>query len=146
MKAITIHNPFASAIAEGVKRFETRTWPTKYRGVRLIHASRKDTRKEYPQAWNSHDRYCGAPPPLGAIVATALLVGCYRMNDEMIWLQGPTEKSFGNWAEGNYAWKLSNVVKLRNPILCKGRQGLWVPSMEVVKQVSEQVDNIYPTA
>ena len=40
MKAINIHQPWASVIAFGEKRFETRSWKTDYRGPLLIHASR----------------------------------------------------------------------------------------------------------
>ena len=40
MKAISIHQPWASLIAFGEKRFETRSWKTDYRGPLLIHASR----------------------------------------------------------------------------------------------------------
>lgn len=32
MKALTIWQPWASLIARGVKQYETRSWPTKYRG------------------------------------------------------------------------------------------------------------------
>ncbi|WP_409175497.1 hypothetical protein [Brevibacillus fortis] len=35
MKAITIHQPFATLIALGEKRFETRGWATRYRGPTL---------------------------------------------------------------------------------------------------------------
>ena len=41
MKAITIWQPYAQAIALGLKKFETRSWPTKYRGKLAIHASLK---------------------------------------------------------------------------------------------------------
>lgn len=38
MKAITLHQPWASLVAEGVKTIETRSWSTKYRGPLVIHA------------------------------------------------------------------------------------------------------------
>ena len=40
MKVITIKQPFATLIAEGLKEFEFRTWKTKYRGEILIHAGK----------------------------------------------------------------------------------------------------------
>ena len=40
MKVITIKQPFASLIAEGLKEYEFRTWKTKYRGEILIHAGK----------------------------------------------------------------------------------------------------------
>ncbi|MDX5091650.1 ASCH domain-containing protein, partial [Lactobacillus crispatus] len=41
MKAITIHQPWATLIALGEKQFETRSWETKYRGPLAIHAGKK---------------------------------------------------------------------------------------------------------
>ena len=37
MKALTVRQPWASLIAVGAKRVETRSWPTAYRGPRAIH-------------------------------------------------------------------------------------------------------------
>lgn len=44
MKALTLHQPHAFLIGEEAKIFETRSWPTKFRGLLAIHASR-DCRK-----------------------------------------------------------------------------------------------------
>jgi hypothetical protein len=41
MKALTIIQPWASLIAIGAKRFETRSWKTNYRGQLAIHAGKK---------------------------------------------------------------------------------------------------------
>lgn len=38
MKTLTLHQPWASLIAMGVKKIETRSWGTKYRGPLAIHA------------------------------------------------------------------------------------------------------------
>ncbi len=43
MKAISILQPWASLVALGHKKIETRSWNTKYRGELLIHASKKQT-------------------------------------------------------------------------------------------------------
>ncbi|MEY2355573.1 ASCH domain-containing protein [Lysinibacillus capsici] len=40
MKAITIKQPWATLIALGEKRFETRSWQTKYRIPIAIHAGK----------------------------------------------------------------------------------------------------------
>ncbi len=40
MKALSIKQPWAAAIATGLKTIETRTWKTKYRGPILIVAGR----------------------------------------------------------------------------------------------------------
>lgn len=40
MKALTLHQPWASLIATGAKTLETRSWPTRYRGPLAIHAAK----------------------------------------------------------------------------------------------------------
>lgn len=39
MKALTLWQPWASLVALGEKKIETRTWSTTYRGTLAIHAS-----------------------------------------------------------------------------------------------------------
>lgn len=39
MKAITVHQPYATLICSGVKSIENRSWSTEYRGRILIHSS-----------------------------------------------------------------------------------------------------------
>jgi len=98
MKIITLWQPWASLIAYDLKRYETRSWPTTYRGPLLIHAAKRpfvsaDGLKTLcPSgwaAWQDAMRNCAhlqaqAMPysyelPLGAVVAIADLKGCYRM-------------------------------------------------------------------
>ena len=38
MKVITLKQPWATLVAEGIKKYEFRTWKTNYRGKVLIHA------------------------------------------------------------------------------------------------------------
>ena len=85
MKALTLHQPFASLVAIGAKRIETRSWSTSYRGPLAIHASAKGPRTEadgtkaFDAALLAAYR-AGieveqiAPLPYGAVVATCRLV------------------------------------------------------------------------
>lgn len=41
MKAISLWQPWASLVAVGAKKIETRSWATKYRGSLAIHATKK---------------------------------------------------------------------------------------------------------
>lgn len=41
MRALTLHQPWASLVAAGVKQIETRSWSTSYRGPLAIHAGKK---------------------------------------------------------------------------------------------------------
>lgn len=42
MKALTLWQPWASLVAAGGKRLETRSWSTAYRGPLLIHAATRE--------------------------------------------------------------------------------------------------------
>lgn len=46
IKAISLHQPWASLIAMGFKKFETRSWGTNYRGKLVICAALKNTKQQ----------------------------------------------------------------------------------------------------
>jgi activating signal cointegrator 1 len=48
-KVLTLHQPWASLVAWGAKRIETRSWPTTYRGPLAIHAAQEFPR--YARKW-----------------------------------------------------------------------------------------------
>lgn len=90
MKAITIRQPWASLIASGDKLYETRSWPTNYRGPIAIHAAQKvdgDAFRYLTTPLPTIDQLerCGLTPenvgnlPRGAVIATAELVNVWRI-------------------------------------------------------------------
>ena len=133
MKAITIHQPWASLIAHGFKRYETRGWRTHYRGPIAIHAGKWVDKAavgmiqiRYPEIWKVIN-----PLPTGCIVAVAELSGCFISTEDFlhggfrkIWID-PQERDFGNFARNRCAWELTNVRRLPEPIPVRGQQGLW---------------------
>ena len=106
MKALTIHQPYASLIAVGAKRYETRSWATRYRGPIAIHAGTKEPRFPIPEYSDFGDAMCyalgscsywgGNPPkwcdapnaihfrddefPRGGVIAIADLVECHEID------------------------------------------------------------------
>lgn len=133
MKALTLWQPWATLIALGEKQYETRDWPTSYRGPLAIHAAKKwnaDIRAaaeddDIAEALAAHGLLRGCELPLGAIVATCRLVECHRMDWSLIDSISDKEEAFGDWDPGRYAWELADVVALPQPIPAKGAQGLW---------------------
>lgn len=127
MKAITILQPWASLIACGAKRIETRSWSTKYRGPLTIHAGRTVPNmdffppREEKALWNEDTQF-------GKVIAIAELVDCVEMTIERIaaWRNtyGDDEIAFGHFEPGRYAWILANVRRIE-PVPAKGRQRLW---------------------
>lgn len=147
MKAISLWQPWASAIAVGLKRFETRSWPTRYRGPLLIHAAKRWTGAERAFRGTAIERLRGMPEigddlrrsflgyssVLGSIVAVANLTDCmpicYHHNASEL------EQLFGDYTVGRWAWHLSEVRRIEDPVPCVGAQGLWTPSCEVVMRI-----------
>jgi len=134
IKAISLWQPWASLIALGEKKFETRSWPTNYRGLLAIHAARRWTKVQqnllrttpFTQAlgWYTDE----GDPPLGCIVAVAELTDCFLT--EQVSVNG-NEYAFGDWAPGRFAWCLENVRRLPVPVPWKGRQGFFDVELEL---------------
>jgi hypothetical protein len=85
--AITIQQPYASLIAVGAKKYETRSWQTNYRGKIAIHAGKKKADVCMTNCGNvdfalgfegSCDWY---KLPYGAVVAVADLIGCWKTTE-----------------------------------------------------------------
>lgn len=123
MKVITIKQPFATLIAEGLKEYEFRTWKTKYRGDILIHAGKgidKIAMKRY--------EHLNLDYPKGCIIARATLSDCMLIDEKM---KQKLEKENSLVYYGvlhssieHYGFKLDNVEKIK-PIETNGQLGLW---------------------
>ncbi len=138
MKAISIKQPWASLIIEGVKDIENRTWKTSYRGTVLIHSSSKPinnfvdigqflTVYQMIEAFENEFKL----GPLSAILGTVDIVDCV-INHPSIWAE-KTEatidfnlKPLTATYKPIYNWVLANPVKFENPILnVKGKLSFW---------------------
>jgi len=142
MKAITIHQPWASLIAIGAKRFETRGWKTNYRGPIAIHAGKKIHKEAFEQfhltLW-SYGIFLPTDLPTGAVVATANLQECFKVLRDVLGgvvnLESETRRTHFNtldkeyelgwYDDGRFAWQMSDVRRPPEPIPAKGQQGLW---------------------
>ena len=93
MKALTLHQPWASLIADGRKPFETRSWapPRSLIGRRIaIHAGRTvdpDAADQFGYARRVIGRTAEGKHPVtaypfkvGEVICTAMLRGAYRVN------------------------------------------------------------------
>jgi activating signal cointegrator 1 len=92
MKVVTLQQPFASLYAKGLKRIETRSWNTKFRGEILIHAA-SGKKKEFSDLYNSwkqpgeimdNDYFKGVDfndLPFGKIIGKVDIIGTVNTND-----------------------------------------------------------------
>ena len=124
MKVITIKQPWATLIAEGLKEYEFRTWNTKYRGEILIHAGLAIDKEALERFKDYNLEY-----PKGCIIAKAKITDSIKVDNNFINSIGPKDslvyKSIIENKSGNdYAFKLEQIEKI-NPIFVKGQLGLW---------------------
>lgn len=126
MKAISLWQPWASAIPLQLKRIETRGWSTNVRGRIAIHAAKRWT-KEEKQFHAARRRAGDALPevlPLGALVGTALLVRV-ATTESLVHTVSALEQMYGNYEAGRFGWILKDIVALPEPIPFNGRQGFF---------------------
>ncbi len=124
MKVLSIKEPFATLIKDGVKIYETRSWKTNYRGEIYIHASLSLSKSERLESAN---KYLKSELKPGRILCKSELVDCIPMTDEFIkYINKETsEYYYGLYSEGRYAWKLKVLEVLDEPIPAKGKLGIW---------------------
>lgn len=124
MKVITIKQPFASLIAEGIKEYEFRTWKTNYRGEILIHAGKGVDKKAMEKFSCYSLEY-----PKGCIIAKANLSDCIKIEDkekQMLKEKNPLvyNSIIKNSTWDGYGFKLENIEKIK-PITINGKLSLW---------------------
>lgn len=147
MKALSLYQPWAFLvmlaghidpdIAKLGKHFETRSWPTKYRGPLAIHAVKyippeveelcltEPFQKAFEAAGIKYD---GDIPlsrilPCGMVLAITNMVDCQKIKAYNI--PPEPESCFGDYRPGRFMWDLQDIKPLPEPIPAKGHQGLW---------------------
>lgn len=128
MRALTIRQPWAAAIAHGPKRVENRGGPipAKHLGTTiLIHAGAEEDDNALPRdmvrQWDQHFR---------AVVAVATLASCHQ-----------DEGCCRPWGfPGTWHWELTDVQALAHPPRpVRGQLGLWTVDDDVLAAVRRQI-------
>lgn len=130
MRAISLWEPWATAIAKGLKKIETRSWEPQFRGRVAIHAAKTTLHAKTI----IHPVFRQYFEPLGIIRTTQLNFGCVVAVCDLVRVE-PTEicereisqreYDFGNYDAGRFGWILENIVELTRPFAWKGRQGFF---------------------
>lgn len=140
--AISLWQPWATLLATGAKRIETRAWVPRWAaGTRIaIHAAKKWER-EQRELCNFDPRFreallAGAArgiwhyddPPRGAVVGFATFtraIGCEELASRIT----EEERAFGNYASRRYGWILEDAQAIA-PIPYRGQQGLFTVTLD----------------
>ena len=115
MKALSLWQPWASLIADGRKKIETRHWPLHYRGPLAIHAAMK-VDKEACYEFG----YSPLTIPRGAVLCIVNVDNCVQFPSSL----APPDP-YGDFYEGRYGFLLTLREVFKAPIPAKGMQGLW---------------------
>lgn len=148
---LTLWEPYASLIAVGAKRIETRSWPAPSWAIGqpiAIHAAKRFTAEqaedvlrcrwvlkaanfEAPADWPAGAWTVGQV--LGCVVCVAVLQYC----GEAPVAPTPLEAEFGSFGAGRFGWHLGEVMQLSNPVPWVGRQGLWAATAKLREAIQE---------
>ena len=137
MRALSLTQPWATAVAISLKQWETRSWTTSFRGEVAIHAS-----KGFPgwaKDFARSECTLGRLPkslPLGAIICLAEITDCratYPLSQDL----SAIERMYGDYAEGRYAFKIENVRPLKTPVAERGSLGFWAVGIETQAAIRE---------
>ena len=147
LKAITLYEPWASLMAIGAKRNETRGCRTSLRGDIAIHAAKKDygcsEAVGYAAVKAFRDRGLEpSPDTLGCIVA---VVNLYDVQPaERVYPTSSAEElAFGNYLCGRWIYLTHTVRRLAKPVPCRGFQSIgWTVPPNVEALVRAQVPKV----
>ena len=121
MKAITLKQPWATLVAEGIKKYEFRTWKTNYRGIVLIHAGAGIDKKEMEKFKDLNLDY-----PAKRIIAKVEIEDCLELNDDLNKkIIEENNIAYGSKYRNGYAWKLKNIKKIEIDEEINGKLGFW---------------------
>ena len=121
MKVLTLKQPWATLVSEGIKKYEFRSWKTKYRGKILIHAGANVDKEEMKKFNKLKCEF-----PSSRIVAIAEIEDCLELDDELnnkIIMENNV--AYGKKRRNGYAWRLKNIRKINYNKEIKGKLGLW---------------------
>lgn len=141
MKALVLYQPWATLMAIGVKRNETRGRPWEYDGDVAICAARQKLGDDVPDSYmpglqrlwdhrdlvgvyasNIRDLYCALP--FGAVVCVVHKIGCRSTNDSNANDPSLTamELDCGDYSSNRFYYPTGNCRRLVTPVPVVGRQ------------------------
>lgn len=163
LKAISLWQPWASLWVLLLKHFETRHWKTPYKGPLAVHAAMTKNAELLQiceeEPFKSALKELGFSNfmslPRGVILGVCDKVDCYQvatpaggpLPNRPFLVNGAgkvqelseRERAFGDFSNGRFAWEPKNMRALKDPIPCKGAQGLWDVPPDIAAAVWAQL-------
>lgn len=128
-RALCLRQPWASLVATGRKRLESRSWSTPYRGPLVVTASARVAAEDTWLAAAEPFRSALADQPIdlpaGAAIAVVDLIGCVPTgHNGFAWLADP-EQAFGDFSPGRFAWGLARRWLAPEPLAVRSTLGVF---------------------
>ena len=121
LKVLTLRQPWATLVSEGIKRYEFRSCKTKYRGKVLIHAGAGIDKEDMKKYKNVNLEF-----PSKKILAVVEIEDCLELDEELNnKIISENNIAYGNKVRTGYAWKLNNIKKINYDKEVNGQLGLW---------------------
>lgn len=123
MKAISLWQPWATAMWIGIKQNETRSWPIAYRGDLVICAAKRPM-DVVAREMAEYIRQVAGPQvfQLGVALCVVEVVAVHHITETP---RDNVEAALGDYSPGRFAWVTRNLRRLKKPIPVIGRQGLF---------------------
>jgi hypothetical protein len=124
-KALSVRQPYAWLLVNGIKTCENRSWDTKHRGTLIIHAGSKAMTKD---DWQWLGEICAdldipVPPADDPLLQTGAIVGCVYLANVVA--KPDPDWELGWWDEESLAWMISAAKQVEEPIPMKGKLQLF---------------------
>ena len=127
---LSVRQPYAWAIIEGIKDVANRFWPTNIRGRIYIHAGKNKTELEW--GIDNLRKHRVKPLPeeedlvFGAIIGSVEIVDC-------------VESSRSRWyAPGTFGFVLRNPIALARPIPIKANAKMQRLTADIIRKIKRQ--------
>ena len=127
LRCLSVRQPWAWAIVNGLKDIENRSWSTEYRGPIVIHAGTNRT-----VARRLLKNVDAALPTI--TLAYGALIGMVEVTDV---LPLTAELESDSWAWGPFCWRLASPRRFKDPIPAKGQLNLYTLGDDLSLRVQE---------
>ena len=141
-RAISLRQPWASLMAHGHKRIENRSWPTKFEGPLLIHASLWWRREEIERDWAlslSILENAGLASPSfgmdemraarGGVIGRMTVTGCLAESDDPFFF-------------GPYGFPTRDAHALDKVVACRGMLGIFAVPKDVAQACHDLMGDV----
>lgn len=143
MRALTVRQPYADAIAHGAKPVENRTkhLPPKYAGATVLLHAAKDIHATRITAADLAE-FTGATvtdwtDTRSAIIAAIRFRGSHKAPADGAWCCRPWGQVTTRIQPEVWHWEIDQVIRLARPVPATGALGFWTVPDDVIDQIEQ---------